>query len=95
MFNTYICKIHAVWQVFVKSCSVDLQWVTHTGEPATNVGTCKCGDIRLVGRSVKSEETAQVCISDNNWGTVCDDAWDNNDAKVVCAQLGYSQTSEK
>ena len=55
---------------------------------------CKLGDIRLVDGSSKSMGRVEICVG-KAWGTVCDDSWDNVDANVVCAQLGYLSTGEK
>ena len=49
---------------------------------------CTEGDIRLLEGNAANEGRVEVCQSDA-WGTVCDDGWDNNDARVVCRQLGF------
>ena len=51
-------------------------------------GLCHLGSIRLRGGVGTSSGRVEICHK-NMWGTVCDDAWDNTDARVACQQLGF------
>ncbi|XP_064405891.1 uncharacterized protein LOC135350948 isoform X5 [Halichondria panicea] len=53
---------------------------------------CSTGDIRLAGGNIPNEGRIEICMMNNEWGTVCDDSWGSADATVVCRQLGYSTT---
>ena len=40
----------------------------------------------------ENEGRVEVCSSYSGWGTVCNKQWTMTDTKVVCRQLGYSDT---
>jgi deleted-in-malignant-brain-tumors protein 1 len=59
-------------------------------------GTCTNGDIRLIrsqtGTPQRNQGRVEVCHN-SQWGTVCNDQWSTNDAKVACYQLGFYRDS--
>lgn len=52
------------------------------------VSNCTDGELRLVDGSGPHEGRVEVCVN-QVWGTICSIGWSNEDANVVCKQLGY------
>ena len=55
--------------------------------PGDSKSECISGTVQLVGGSSPSEGRVEICQNEE-WGTVCTNGWDINDALIVCRQLG-------
>ena len=52
----------------------------------------KCSNVRLSGGTTSSEGLLEV-YHDNEWGTVCDDLFDDKAGHVACRQMGFVNAS--
>ncbi|CAC5370694.1 DMBT1 [Mytilus coruscus] len=74
----------------ISNCSFN-GWGNSSCTHSMDVGMSCATQIRLVGGSVPTEGRVEV-FHKGKWGTICDDLFDVNDAKVLCRTMGFSST---
>ena len=79
--------IMMLWNII--SWSLNHITCTLCTDPTTRTANCTDGELRLRGGTTPREGRVEMCY-ERQWGTVCDNSWGTNDAKVACRQLGFS-----
>ncbi|XP_064598516.1 scavenger receptor cysteine-rich type 1 protein M130-like [Liolophura sinensis] len=69
-------------------------YVSTTTHPPTTTSIDDVFQIRLVGGGSPREGRVELYLP-SQWGTVCDDRFDDNAAAVICHTLGYPRTGAK
>ena len=67
---------------------------------SSNLACKEEGEVRLV-EGTKYAGRVEICLPNSGggrnrtlvWGTVCHKGWDNNEATVVCRQLGFNTST--
>ena len=70
------------------TCGEDMNEMSYSIKNLHSLSECSDGDVRLVGGNNTLEGRVELC-QNNAYRTVCDDFWDELEAKVVCRQMGY------
>ena len=76
-----------VLYMYIQACPIALPLGTVPLLSAEDV--CTPGSVRLANSTDGMEGRLEVCL-DNVWGTVCQDLFGYDEARVVCGQLGFS-----
>ena len=85
--STYVAAMLMMQELYVKKVHISTL-MTISVVKVLYLG-CAESTIRLVGGANYTEGRVEICLNDE-WGTVCDQMWNNTDAGVVCRQLGLS-----
>ena len=74
--------------------SIAFSYQLSNNNSTTENTSCEEGEVRLRDGFDPSNGRVEYCRH-RTWGRVCGDEWDDNDARVICRQLGYNPDGTK